>query len=1192
MNFKMIKVWLCANLLCSGGLTAALQINAGDREFTVSTASLSAVVRDGEIIEVRDLKSHQIWADAQKADRGIPAGLGILFDLDAFRKGHVPWGDPTLRQELSVDFPLVNYFRPNEKSTYQLRQEAGGLVAIWKGLSNGKTFLADATLTLKMSEGVGGILEYQLIGESSDGGVFGLSCPIVNIDKQAEVIVPSFGGMGYKGDGAPALIPLGGAPFMEASVILAQKGGKSLAIWMEDPTMRSFYAFIRRSSKTFSLTLESLALMPFESQKELSTPVFKLQVFDGDWKTAATPYRNWYQEHFKKEIATRDGVSWVSGIRTIIDTYMTIPSDTELEKISKLFPEGSVMFQVWNARAAHFDTELPDWTPREGYADGVKRLHENGFKAMAYVNTYCGNYQSPVWQRDKLSDFVLTRKNGFWTYKGKSIASTDATMSEKLIGTVDYADGPDQFANMQAGRLLYTDPLSSRWRHYHADMMKWWNTTTGTDANYEDTAGCVADGGNGIVDGLSAGEGSVAQMQLLQETQPNVAMSSEYGPAGIAFATSWALNYVGHWGHDEFKRYRINHQYPLTTYLYGYRQWVSSMMSSDGMRCHAMTATSDATGGLGFSMDGYFYRKSLEEIESNYDWAGHLFQRARIFANERLTPYYPEGNYPENIRCLYKGDRGIFSYYDDGQLQQMLDPNGVPLYGRAFNATRIATDLWLDNWPLQNGKEIFGLNPKTHYPLFVKPVDAQVCALSVESLPDRVVLNKYYDGANYAYFELGRLSGGPAEISLDLKTNKKFSKYYANGVPVEPAKIQAKLPLRLVGVTAPAGQAFGASIGENPPNREIHNIRGRSLFLQNGKGEHSDFVVEVPTKDSALEFYLRNLQDKYPFHGFDGSIVKVLINGVEVKSYDCLPSPKENPIPDTNLRRWLIPLGQYVGETVLVSIETDFKENPVQDRQFVGVPTLVKDLSQTFQERIFDGGFKVVRNVGAPDSWGGGTTTELDGAKLLEGTGIRVAEGGYTIDPSKTYRLSGKFKARESSTKGNLLFGLAPHDRSLKPISATQVNPVKCTDTVLADDALTGSTKIKVKNASSWKSGEYMAVAFNARPDFGDLPNRELIQVTKIEKDEIFLKEPIKSDYPAGTGVREHVSGNSYMYSGAAYQNIPSDKWVECSGEISGEAAFGLANDRWWKGTEMVRILMIASQPDIMFKDVRLDEIE
>ena len=75
-------------------------------------------------------------------------------------------------------------------------------------------------------------------------------------------------------------------------------------------------------------------------------------------------------------------------------------------------------------------------------------------------------------------------------------------------------------------------------------------------------------------------------------------MASEYGPAGIAFAMKWALNYAGAWGYDGFKKYRIHNQYPVESYLYGYRQWVPGLLGDRDLICHTMAAVSDATGGL------------------------------------------------------------------------------------------------------------------------------------------------------------------------------------------------------------------------------------------------------------------------------------------------------------------------------------------------------------------------------------------------------------------------------------------------------------------------------------------------------------------------------------------------------------------------------------------------------------------
>jgi hypothetical protein len=1182
-------LWLITILLTTVYSANAWEVIPGDRECTIKTERLSAVIRDGAIIELRDLKQDRLWSDRQLKDAVMPTGLGILYDLPTFKLGHVPWGDPAMNQHLKLNFAHLNYFRPVKQSEYELKQIDKQVHITWRGLDNGKVFLPSASLTLTLKADNNGALMYQVSGNNPDGGVFSANCQVINLTKNAKVIVPSFGGLGYSGDGTPGLIPLGGAPFMEAPVMLAENDHNSFSIWLEDPSMRSFFGYIGRTGKSLGMTLEVFTLMPYEDKETIETPFFKLDIFDGDWKNAAAPYRKWYQSYFQKELAVRNSVPWVENVRNIIDIYMTVPNESELAKIAQLFPKNSVMFQVWNARAAKFDTELPDWTPRKGYIEGVKRLHGLDFKVMAYVNSYCVNYQSRLWKRDQLDKFVLTRKNSPWNYKGKSVADTENSMHEKLIGTVDYSDGANQFANIPVNRLLYTDPLSPQWRRYHAEQMEEWNSTTGTDANYEDTAGCTGDFGNGIVDGLSAGEGSVAHMRLLQQVQPQVPMSSEYGNTGIAFATSWALNYVGHWGLDSFKRYRINHQYPLTTYLFGYRQWVSAMISTDDLRCHAMAATSDATGGLGFSLVDFFLRRDEQTINSDYSWKGHLYNRAKVFTERQLSPYFPADNYPDNIRCQYQGNDGIYSYYDDGALQQMLTPRGEPLYGRVSGANKISTSLWLANWPLQNGTEIYGLNPDKHYPLFQRPEHAETCAVSINNLPENIALNQYYAQDGFAYLEFIGLQDAQEEVSFSLIPNCKYSSYYANDQEVNPENIHGKLPLRLVCVNATTHK-LNQPIGVIK-QQETKTFRGQTLYRS--RSGHLDFPVTVSDKNQALEFNFRNYQEKYPYHGYDGSIVRFLINGEDIKAFDCLPEPKKNAVPDTQMRRWIIPVGKYTGKTILVSIVVDCKKNPVQDYQFVGVPKLIKNAEQKFSERMIGASFTVKSIVAKPEKWDGGPVVDAgNNAKMIKGTGVRFAAGSVKIDPAKTYRLCGNFKAAVPSDKGFLLFGMAPHNAAGKPIHPLQVNPVSDSDTVLAASAKKGDTKISVKNAEKWRKANNTAIAFNTKTDYDDLPNHDLVEIATINQNEVTLKKPLSKDYPAGTPVRQHCSGNTYMYSGAAYKKVPSTDWTEFSGEISGEAISGLPMNQFWRGTSSVRIMLITSQPDVMFRDIRFEEIE
>lgn len=1163
----------------AGVAVTAWEVIPGNREFVVKTGSMSVAVRNGMITGIEDLARNHVWSRQELEDSDLPAGLGILSDVENFRKSHIPWGEPILGQHLKLDFKLVNYYRPTEKSQYELRREKEGTaVATWIGLDNGQEFLPQAKLVLTLWKEQGGTLAYQISGSNPQGGVFSASVPVINLRKTAQVIAPSFGGIRHTSDGVPALMPLGGAPFMEAPILIAEEERHSLAIWMED-AVKPFYAYILRSGKSFGITFEQLNLMPFEPKNEITTATVHLNVFAGDWKTAAAPLRNWYQEHFKNEIAIRDQVEWMRNIRAVFDIYMTVPNDRELAKIATLFPPGSILFQVWNARAANFDTELPDWTPRAGYVDGVKRLHRHGFKVMAYVNTYCANYQSEIWERDRLSEFFLTRKNSMWYYKGKSMGNQQDSLNEKLIGTVDYSEGANQFRDIPKGRLLYVDPLSARWRQYHADMMKWWNTTTGTDANYEDTAGCVGDFGNGVIDGLSAGQGSVAQMRLLQRSQPDIPMSSEYGPAGIAFATSLALNYAGHWGSDEFKRYRINHQYPLMTYLYGYRQWISANMAAKPIHSHAMSAASDATGGLGFSLMDYFLNRTPDVINSNYGWNGHFYWRSRIFADHNLTPYFPVADYPPDIRCQYRGKDGIYSYYDDGVFQQMLCPAGQPLYGRVHGTDRVKTSLWLENWPLQNDGEIFGLDPSRHYPLFPKPKQAEKEPVGLQSVPDKVVLKEYRTGNGYAYLEFAALDDGPKEIILSLTHDGRFSKFFANDEEVKPDRIHGALPLRIVCLT-------GHEAEPDLSKRQVKSFRGRRLYLNNSG--NLDFVYRIANSTQALEFCFRNQQEKYPFHGFDGSIVRLLINGREIHSYDCLPEPGK-AAPDTQMRRWIVPVGAYAGKSILVSVVTDFKAQAIQDCQFVGVPNRIRAEGQKFMEEIMSDEFTVKNIIAEPEKWEGGTLEPMDNGKMLKGTGVRFAAGIFKIDPAKIYRLCGQFKAGKASETGNTLLGLAPFDEQTRQITPIQVNPVAATETELSEDFAAGASEIAIKDPSNWKPGNFTGVAFEIKPDKTDLPNRNITMIAELKENRVTLNKPLDKDYPAGTKVRQHLSGNSYIYVGGP--KVPADKWLDVGGEISGESLMGLGNSQWWRGTRQVRIVLITTQPDVIFRNIRLEEI-
>ena len=353
------KIALMVIMMACGYNIVAWEVISEERGFTLQSVRLSINIHDGMITGIQDKKDEIRYGN--NTAMNFPAGIGILRDLNLFRRGHVPWGDPAMKQALPTDFSLINYFRPCDKSQFHITQSPKQVSAVWKGLSNGTEFLADAELKMILSEDKNGALECRINGTYPNGGIFGAVLPLVGLKPEGKLVVPGFGGIFYPADGEPALMPFGGAPFMEAPILLMEQGKKSLALWLEDTDMRSFYGFVRRGKDGCAMALEVLTLMPFEEKKSVTTPIFKLDIFNGGWKSAATPLKGWYHTQFKQELAVRDAVPWVEGIKNIVDIYMHVPDDLVLAKIGQFFPKESVLFQNWNARAPRFDRELPDF---------------------------------------------------------------------------------------------------------------------------------------------------------------------------------------------------------------------------------------------------------------------------------------------------------------------------------------------------------------------------------------------------------------------------------------------------------------------------------------------------------------------------------------------------------------------------------------------------------------------------------------------------------------------------------------------------------------------------------------------------------------------------------------------------------------------------------------------------------------
>jgi hypothetical protein len=180
-------------------------------------------------------------------------------------------------------------------------------------------------------------------------------------------------------------------------------------------------------------------------------------------------------------------------------------------------------------------------------------------------------------------------------------------------------------------------------------------------------------------------------------------------------------------------------------------------------------------------------------------------------------------------------------------------------------------------------------------------------------------------------------------------------------------------------------------------------------------------------------------------------------------------------------------------------------------------------------------------------------TVDIDGEKVF----VVNKNGTYTLNKikvkaGKKYAISVKLKQLEGKNS-SVLIGFIPYTAGgavIKPQHG--YNNTKGSFTVLTAAAAKGDKSITVKDASKWKTGKYFVAAFNAKQNKSDMPNFDIISgCVKIEKNTITLKNVLKKDYSAGTKVRQHRYGATYIY--AKHGSVPT-AWSTWKGEaVQGE---------------------------------------
>jgi hypothetical protein len=202
------------------------------------------------------------------------------------------------------------------------------------------------------------------------------------------------------------------------------------------------------------------------------------------------------------------------------------------------------------------------------------------------------------------------------------------------------------------------------------------------------------------------------------------------------------------------------------------------------------------------------------------------------------------------------------------------------------------------------------------------------------------------------------------------------------------------------------------------------------------------------------------------------------------------------------------------------------------------------------------------------------------------------------VDPAKKYCLSGKFRLAKplAAKPGKLKFGIQTYDKNKRPILSEHTTVVNRTATTLVSDAEYGQRKVTVANGKLWRiMPNFSHIAFGAKDDLSDLPNRSVVAITAIKqlpdgKAELTLKEVLREFHAAGSKVRLHHRLSAFLY-GGALNKVLDTGFKEFSGVFTGEQ-HGVAHNIFRKGTAFIQVVVMLEGAGILeFKDIKFEEV-
>jgi hypothetical protein len=203
----------------------------------------------------------------------------------------------------------------------------------------------------------------------------------------------------------------------EAALAILQRQQGGFSICCHDHRHRAKSISVGHEADSRTLGLATDAPGPLDDNRAVGSLVWILDVHEGDWKSAASGYRDWLREECGAGKLAGMRPDWVEDIRLTLQ--WTPCRVAVLKAVARIIDPSEVLIHVPAWRSDAYDVNYPQYLPSDEGKAFIARAVEMGFHVAPHFN-YCAVDPNHA-MFDRVRDFVVrdisTRKLLGWRWE-------------------------------------------------------------------------------------------------------------------------------------------------------------------------------------------------------------------------------------------------------------------------------------------------------------------------------------------------------------------------------------------------------------------------------------------------------------------------------------------------------------------------------------------------------------------------------------------------------------------------------------------------------------------------------------------------------------------------------------------------------------------------------------------------------